>query len=68
MDSAVVLLKRLDGHPVLVVSKSVSAIDTCTDPTGLAVGCTIVLKNGREISVVGNVPDISEKLFPIWMT
>ena len=54
------------GHPVMVNSRGVVAIETLASGRQTVLGCTIVLDNGKEIDVDVSVPEAVSKLFPTW--
>lgn len=64
MISQVVILKRIDGNPLIVVCDEVASIDTYLGHTGLPSGSVVLMRNGVTHLVRGNPLDVANKIFP----
>ena len=62
----IVIFRTVSGHPVMISSRGVVAIETLASARQTILGCTIILDNGREIDVGVSVPEAVSQLFPTW--
>jgi hypothetical protein len=63
----VVILRRIDGQPVTVVSQDVQAINTLISSGGRNIGSTVHIRGGPALEVSGDVLEVTTKVFPPWL-
>lgn len=63
----VVILRRIDGHPVTVVSQDVQAINTLVSTGGRIIGSTVHIRGGPALEISGDVLETTTKVFPPWL-
>ena len=62
----IVIFGSKSGHPVMINSRAVVAIETLASGRNTLLGAIVILENGREIDISDSVPEATSKLFPVF--